>query len=128
MENRGKQNPKTGSSPPRAEISTSKWMFLRTYVLRRLDRFAILVPHRLMSRLKSKTTQATLLVLAILLSSIVNDFARTALIAGTAGKQISAGQVRRLERELRKGETDSPNKHGVQTVKICGSSLFRMGN
>ena len=49
---------------------------------------------------------------------VVNNSARTAFTAGTAGSKFQQGQVRRLERELR-GETNSPNKQGVQTVKNC---------
>ena len=64
MENGGKQNPKMGfKSPPRAEMPTFKWLFLKNLRSETLEQIQNLVPHRLMSRLKSKTTQATLFVL-----------------------------------------------------------------
>ena len=48
---------KRGSSPPPSKRCQSlSCCFGRTYVLSRLDKFTISSPHRLMSRLKSKTT------------------------------------------------------------------------
>ena len=56
MENSGKQNPKMGFKPPRAEMPTFKWLFLKNLRSKTLGKIQNLVPHRLMSRLKSKTT------------------------------------------------------------------------
>jgi hypothetical protein len=47
---------KAGSSPPRAEMPTFKWLFLKNLGSKTLGRIQNLDPHRLMSRLKSKTT------------------------------------------------------------------------
>jgi hypothetical protein len=44
-------------------MPTSKWLFLNNLRSKTLGQIQNLVPHRLMSRLKSKTTQATLFVL-----------------------------------------------------------------
>jgi len=49
---------------------------------------------------------------------VVNNSARTAFTAGTAGSKFQPGQVRRLERELKRGDGLS-NKQWVQTVKNC---------
>ena len=49
---------------------------------------------------------------------VVNNSARTAFIAGTAGIKFQPGQVRRLERELKRGDGLS-KKQWVQTVKNC---------
>jgi hypothetical protein len=57
MENSGKGNPETGfKSPPRAEILTFKWLFLKDLRFNTLEKIQNLDPHRLMPRLKSKTT------------------------------------------------------------------------
>jgi len=56
MENSGKQNPETGFKSPRAEMPIFKWLFLNNLRSRRLGQIQNLDPHRLMSRLKSKTT------------------------------------------------------------------------
>ena len=56
LENSGKQNPKMGFKSPRAEIPTFKWLFLNNLRSRTLGQIQNLDPHRLMSRLKSKTT------------------------------------------------------------------------
>jgi hypothetical protein len=53
----------TGFKSPRAEMPTFKWLFLKNLRSETLEQIQNLVPHRLMSRLKSKTTQATLFVL-----------------------------------------------------------------
>ena len=47
---------KWGSSPPRAEMPFFKWLFLKNLRSKTLGQIQNLVPHRLMSRLKSKTT------------------------------------------------------------------------
>src|ERR1700746_1534996 len=47
---------KEGSSPPRAEIPTFKLLFLRNLRSTTLGQIQNLDPHRLMSRLKTKTT------------------------------------------------------------------------
>jgi hypothetical protein len=47
---------KAGSSPPRAEMPTFKWLFLKNLRSKTLGQIQNLDPHRLMSRLKSKTT------------------------------------------------------------------------
>ena len=44
-------------------MPTFKWLFLNNLRSQTLEQIQNLVPHRLMSRLKSKTTQATLFVL-----------------------------------------------------------------
>src|SRR5580704_13630640 len=49
---------------------------------------------------------------------VVNNSARTALIAGTAGSKFQAGRCAG-SKENSRGETDSPNKHCFQTVKNC---------
>jgi hypothetical protein len=56
MENNGKQNPKTGFKPPRAEMPAFKWLVLNNLRSKTLGQIQNLDPHRLMSRLKSKTT------------------------------------------------------------------------
>jgi hypothetical protein len=48
----------------------------------------------------------------------VNNSARTALIAGTAGSKFQPGRCAG-SKENSSGETDSPNKQWVQTVKNC---------
>ena len=55
MENSGKRNLKWGSSPPR-EVLTFKWFFLKDLRFKTLEKIQNLDPHRLMPRLKSKTT------------------------------------------------------------------------
>jgi hypothetical protein len=47
---------KWGSSPPRAEESISKWLFLNNLRSTTLGQIQNLDPHCLMFRLKSKTT------------------------------------------------------------------------
>ena len=47
---------KAGSSPPRAEMPICKLLFLNNLRSKTLGQIQNLVPHRLMSRLKSKTT------------------------------------------------------------------------
>ena len=47
---------KWGSSPPRAEMLTFKWLVLKNLRYKTLGQIQNLDPHRLMSRLKSKTT------------------------------------------------------------------------
>ena len=49
---------------------------------------------------------------------VVDNFCLDGFDSRNGGKQISAGQVRRLERELKKGDGLS-NKQWVQTVKNC---------
>ena len=49
---------------------------------------------------------------------VVNNSARTAFTAGTTGSKFQPGQVRRLERELKRGDGLS-NKQWIQTVKNC---------
>src|SRR5580700_2222769 len=57
MENSGKQNPKMGfKSPPEQRMLTSKWFFMNNLRSKELGQIQNLYPHRLMSRLKSKTT------------------------------------------------------------------------
>jgi hypothetical protein len=56
LENSGKQNLKWGSSPPRAEMLIFKWLFLKNLGSKTLGQIQNFDPHRLMSRLKSKTT------------------------------------------------------------------------
>jgi hypothetical protein len=56
LENSGKQNPKMGFKSPRAEILTFKWLFLNNLRFKTLEKIQNLDPHRLMPRLKSKTT------------------------------------------------------------------------
>jgi hypothetical protein len=52
----GDRTLKWGSSPPRAEMPISKWLFLKDLYSKSLGQIHNLVPHRLMPRLKSKTT------------------------------------------------------------------------
>ena len=47
---------KRGSSPPEQEIPSYKWLLLNNLGSRALGEIQNLDPHRLMSRLKSKTT------------------------------------------------------------------------
>jgi hypothetical protein len=47
---------KEGSSPPRAEMPTFKWLVLNNLRSEALGQILNLVPHRLTPRLKSKTT------------------------------------------------------------------------
>ena len=47
---------KAGSSPPRAEIPSCKWLFLNDLGSKTLGQIQNLDPHRLMARLKSKIT------------------------------------------------------------------------
>jgi hypothetical protein len=53
MENSGKQNPKMGFKPPRADEGTFKWLFLKNLGSKTLGQIQNLDPHRMMSRLKS---------------------------------------------------------------------------
>jgi hypothetical protein len=57
MENSGKQNPKMGfKSPPRAEALAFKWFILNNLRSKVLEQIQNFYPHRLMPRLKFKTT------------------------------------------------------------------------
>jgi hypothetical protein len=56
MENSGKQNPKMGFKSPRAGMPTFKWLYLKNLRSMPFGQIQNLVPHRLMSRLQSKTT------------------------------------------------------------------------
>jgi hypothetical protein len=57
MENSGKQNPKMGfKSPPRAEMPICKLLFLNNLCSKTVGQIQNHAPHRLMPRLKSKTT------------------------------------------------------------------------
>ena len=56
MENSGKQNPKTGFKSPPSRDATFKLLFLKNLRSKTLGQIQNLDPHRLMSRLKSKTT------------------------------------------------------------------------
>ena len=49
---------------------------------------------------------------------VVNNSALTALIAGTAGSKFQPGRCA-SSKENSRGETDSPDKQWVQTVKNC---------
>jgi hypothetical protein len=49
---------------------------------------------------------------------VVNHSARTALLAGTAGSKSQPGRCAD-SKENSRGETDSPDKQWVQTVKNC---------
>jgi hypothetical protein len=48
MENSGKQNPKMGFKPPRAEMPIFKWLFLKNLGSKTLEQIQNLDPHRLM--------------------------------------------------------------------------------
>jgi hypothetical protein len=56
MENSGKQNPETGFKSPPAEIPIFKLFVLNNLRSKMLEQIQNLDPHRLMPRLKSKTT------------------------------------------------------------------------
>ena len=56
MENSEKQNPKMAFKSPLAEILTFKWLFLKNLRSKTPEQIQNLDPHRLMPRLKSKTT------------------------------------------------------------------------
>jgi hypothetical protein len=56
VENSGRWNLKAGSSPPRAEMPTFKWLFLKNLGSKSLEQIQNLDPDHLMSGLKSKIT------------------------------------------------------------------------
>ena len=56
LENSGKQNPEMEFKSPRAKMPTFKWLFLNNLRSKTLGQIQNLHPHRLVSRLKSKST------------------------------------------------------------------------